>query len=97
MNKKNIPREPGLRLRNLREQLGLSRAEFAAITGTSASTMRSLEIGNLELAPSKALLYSNLFMYMFEVDSDEASSDMILYGEQRDTQPSRKKIIIRKA
>lgn len=96
MNKKNICREPGLRIRRLREKLGLSRAEFAEITGMSASTMRSLEVGDLELAPSKALLYSHMFILLFEMDPSEASADVLLYGEQRNSQTGKKTIIIRK-
>ena len=95
MSKKNICPEPGLRIRRLRESLGLSRVQFAEITGTSASTLRSLEVGDLELTPQKARLYSNLFIYMFEIGDDEAGVDIILYGEQRNSQPAKKKIIIR--
>jgi transcriptional regulator with XRE-family HTH domain len=96
MNKKNISPEPGLRIRRLREKLGLSRAEFSKITGMSASTMRSLEVGDLELAPSKALLYSHMFVLLFEMDPDEASADVLLYGEQRSSRSGKKTIIIRK-
>ncbi|MCE3230619.1 MAG: hypothetical protein K0R76_135 [Alphaproteobacteria bacterium] len=62
----------------------------------SASTMRSLEVGDLELAPAKALLYSNLFIALFGMDPEEASADILLYGEQRNSQPKKKRIIIRK-
>lgn len=96
MNKKNISPEPGRRLRHLRERLGLSRAEFCEITGMSASTMRSLEVGSLELTRPKALLYSNLFIYLFDMSPAEASVDMLLYGEQRDSEPIKKRVIITK-
>jgi|GEM_PF-3256208 len=65
MNKKNISPEPGLRLRNLREKLGLSRAEFAEITGMSANTMRSVEAGTLELTRSRALMYIPICSSMY--------------------------------
>jgi transcriptional regulator with XRE-family HTH domain len=96
MIKKNISPEPGLRLRYLRDGLGLSRAEFAEITGMSANTMRSIEVGNLKLTRPKALMYSNMFIYVLELDFSEASVDMLLYGEQRGSQPTKKKIIVRK-
>lgn len=96
MIKKNISPDPGLRLRHLREKLGLSRAEFSEITGMSASTMRSIEVGDLELSPSKALLYSHIFTLLFEMDPKEASADVLLYGEQRNSQTGRKTIIVRK-
>ena len=97
MNKKNISSEPGLRLRHLREKLGLSRAEFAEITGMSANTMRSIEAGNLKLTRPRALTYSNMFIYVFGLPPSEASVDMLLYGEQRDNQTKRKMVLITKA
>lgn len=96
MTKKNISPEPGLRLRRLRESLGISRADFERITGMSASTMRSIEIGKLELPRGKALMYSNMFIFLFNMNADEASVDMLLYGEQRTEQVGKKAIIVRK-
>src|SRR5690348_6903380 len=97
MVKKNISPEPGLRLRHLREKLGLSRAEFSEITGMSANTMRSIEVGDLKLTRPKALMYSNMFIYVLEMEFSEASVDMLLYGEQRNNQPTKKKIIVKRA
>lgn len=97
MNKKNISPEPGLRLRNLREKLGLSRAEFAEITGMSANTMRSVEAGTLELTRSRALMYSNMFIYVLGLPHSEASIDMLLYGEQRNNKTTRKMVLVTKA
>ena len=97
MNIKNISPEPGLRLRHLREGLGLSRAEFCEITGMSANTMRAIEVGDLKLTRPRALMYSNMFIYLFGLEPPEASVDMLLYSEQRGSQPVKRKVIIKKA
>jgi DNA-binding transcriptional regulator YiaG len=53
MDKKIIPPEPGKRVRDLREKLGLTREEFHKKTGISASTLRAWEVGEAKLAPPK--------------------------------------------
>lgn len=95
MNKENTLIEQGQRIRLLREKLGLTRVQFHQITGMSASTLRALEVGELKLSSSKALLLSHLFILLFELDPDEASADVLLYGEQKKSQ-TRKKHPLRK-
>lgn len=95
MNKENTLIEQGKRIRLLREKLGLTRVQFHQITGMSASTLRALEVGELKLSSSKALLLSHLFILLFELDPDEASADILLYGEHRKNQ-ARKRHPIKK-
>lgn len=80
MNKKNISPEPGKRIRQLRERLGLTRSQFEEITGMSGSTLRYLEIGERELSPLKAKLLANLFISLFKLKEHEASANFLLHG-----------------
>jgi transcriptional regulator with XRE-family HTH domain len=82
MNKKTISLEPGKRIRNLRESLGLTRVQFEEITGISASTLRYLETGERKLLPLKARLLANLFISVFKLPAHEASETFLLYGAQ---------------
>jgi transcriptional regulator with XRE-family HTH domain len=87
MTKKNIIIERGKRLQNLRKKVGLTRLAFAEQTGMSAHTLKALELGDRELTPQKALLFSNLFTNLFSVflggDTHEASFDYLYYGESK--------------
>lgn len=83
MNKENISIEQGKRIRLLRGKLDLTRQEFHQKTGISASTLRALEVGELKLSPSKALLLSHLFILLFKLDPEEASVEALLYGIQK--------------
>lgn len=80
MNKKDTLIEQGKRIRFLREKLGLTRAQFHKKTGISASTLRALEVGEIKLSHSKALLLSHLFILLFELDPQEASAEVLLFG-----------------
>jgi len=85
MNKKNISPEPGMRVRSLRESLGLTRKKFEEISGFKANTLRHLETGAQRLSPTVARLLSNLFIYRFNMESDEASEYFLLHGEKEDS------------
>lgn len=89
MVEKNIIIERGKRLQNLRKKVGLTRLAFAEQTGMSAHTLKALELGDRELTPQKALLFSNLFTNLFSVflgnDIYEASFDYLYYGERKKT------------
>jgi transcriptional regulator with XRE-family HTH domain len=80
MNKETISPEPGKRIRDLRERLGLTRAQFEEVTGISASTLRYLETGERKLFPLKARLLANLFISVFKLPAHEASEHFLLYG-----------------
>jgi transcriptional regulator with XRE-family HTH domain len=84
MNKRNISPEPGKRIRDLREKLGLSREQFHIKTGISASTLRAWEVGEVKLAPSKALTLSHMFVLLFRISPEEASQDVLLHGRKPD-------------
>lgn len=85
MAKKNIIIERGKRLQKLRKKVGLTRLAFAEQTGMSANTLKALELGDRELTPQKALLFSNLFSGLFSVslgkDAHEASFEYLYYGK----------------
>jgi transcriptional regulator with XRE-family HTH domain len=95
MAKKNIIIERGIRLRNLREKAGLSRAQFSQQTGMSANTLRALELGDRELSSQKARLLSHLFSTLFSVslgeDVHKASFDFLFYGEEQQN-PEKEKL-----
>lgn len=86
MTKKNIIIERGKRLQSLRKKVGLTRLAFAEQTGMSANTLKALELGDRELTPQKALLFSNLFSGLFSVslgeDAYEASFEYLFYGKK---------------
>ncbi|MBM3633444.1 MAG: helix-turn-helix domain-containing protein [Alphaproteobacteria bacterium] len=86
MAKKNLIIERGKRLQALRKKVGLTRLAFAEQTGMSANTLKALELGDRELTPQKALLFSNLFSGLFSVslgeDVHEASFDYLFYGKK---------------
>lgn len=88
MSKKNLIIERGKRLQALRKKVGLTRLAFAEQTGMSANTLKALELGDRELTPQKALLFSNLFSGLFSVslgeDAHEASFDYLFYGKKDD-------------
>ncbi|MCE3230994.1 MAG: Helix-turn-helix domain [Alphaproteobacteria bacterium] len=84
MNKKNICPEPGKRVRFLRERLGFTRKQFEEVTGFKANTLRHLETGSQELSPTAARMLSNLFIYRFNIEPDEASEDFLLNGGEGD-------------
>ncbi len=84
MNKKNRSHNPGMRIRSLREQLGLTRKQFEDITGVKANTLRHLETGTQALSPTTARILSNLFIYLFDIKTEEASEHFLLYGEKTD-------------
>ena len=84
MSKKKVSPEPGLRVRALREQLGLTRKEFEELGGFKANTLRHLEAGNQAMQATTARILSNLFIYRFELDPEEASEHFILYGKKED-------------
>ena len=84
MNKKNISPEPGMRIRFLRKQLGLTRKQFEDITGVKANTLRHLETGTQALSATTARVLSNLFIYLFGIKADEASEHFLLHGEKTD-------------
>jgi transcriptional regulator with XRE-family HTH domain len=96
MAKKNISIERGNRLQNLRKKVGLSRLAFAEQTGMSANTLKALELGERDLTPQKALLFSNLFFNLFSValgeDAHEASFDYLYHGKKREN-PGKKDVI----
>ena len=81
MNKKNISPEPGMRIRALREQLGLTLKQFEAVAGFKANTLRHLETGSQILQATTARVLSNLFIYRFEIDPQEASEHFLLHGK----------------
>lgn len=84
MNKKNISPEPGMRIRFLREQLGLTRKQFENITGVKANTLRHLEAGTQVLSPTTARVLSNLFIYLLGIKAEEASENFLLNGDKLD-------------
>ena len=85
MAKNDILIERGNRLQSIRKKAGLTRLEFSQKTGVSANTLKALELGERELTPQKALLFSNLFSSLFSVtlgeDSHIASFDSLYYGK----------------
>ncbi|MGV8948426.1 MAG: helix-turn-helix domain-containing protein [Candidatus Paracaedibacter sp.] len=87
MTEKNLIIDRGKRLQKLRKKVGLTRLAFAEQTGMSAHTLKALELGDRELTPQKALLFSNLFTNLFSVflgeDTHEASFDYLYYGESK--------------
>jgi transcriptional regulator with XRE-family HTH domain len=81
MKQKNISEEPGKRIRQLRKNLGLTRAEFESLTGVSANTLRYLETGQRELSILKARLLSTLFTYRFLFRDQQVTENYLLYGQ----------------
>jgi transcriptional regulator with XRE-family HTH domain len=88
MGKENISFERGNRLQNIRKKAGLTRLEFSEKTGISPNTLKAIELGERELTPQKALLFSNLFASLFAVslgeDAHEARFDYLFYGKIED-------------
>jgi transcriptional regulator with XRE-family HTH domain len=86
MTKRDLIKERGKRLQNLRKKVGLTRIAFAEQTGMSANTLKALELGDRELTPQKALLFSNLFSGLFSVslgeDAHEARFESLYYGKK---------------
>ena len=82
MDKKYISPAPGKRILGLRKQTGLSRAEFEAVAGVSASTLRYMETGKREVSILQARLLSTIFIYRFGFEEGEASEDFLLYGKR---------------
>jgi transcriptional regulator with XRE-family HTH domain len=73
-----------MRVRLLREELGLTRKQFEDITGVKANTLRHLETGTQALSPTTARVLSNLFIYLFGIKAEEASEDFLLNGKKAD-------------
>lgn len=77
--------ERGSRLQSIRKKAGLTRLEFAQKTGVSPNTLKAIELGERELTPQKALLFSNLFSSLFAValgeDAHEAQFEYLYYGK----------------
>lgn len=84
MAPKTIPSEEGKRIRALREKLGIDRNEFWELTGMSSSSLKKLESGVSKVTISKARLLSTLLIYRLGMSAEEASEDMILYGENKE-------------
>lgn len=83
MRKKIIPSEEGKRIRSLRKKLGLSLTEFWEATGVNPHTLQKLESGESIVNISKARLISTLLIYRLGMAPEEASEEMILYGENK--------------
>lgn len=81
---KNSKLDCGKRIFYLRKKMGLTRAKFEEITGMSSRTLRSLEIGERVLSPSKAILVCNLFKYVLKLDDEDVNPDFLLYGRKND-------------
>ena len=81
MNEKNISPEPGIRIRTLREKIGVTRKQFEKVTGFHAHTLRHLETGSQRLKPTVARMLSNFFIYCFNLGRDEVSEEFLLHGE----------------
>jgi transcriptional regulator with XRE-family HTH domain len=86
--KQNLAIERGNRLQSIRKKAGLTRIEFAQKTGVSPNTLKAIELGERELTPQKALLFSNLFSSLFAVslgkDAHESRFDYLYYGKTQD-------------
>jgi len=87
MTKRDMIIERGKRLQKLRKKIGLTRLAFAEQTGMSPHTLKALELGDRELTPQKALLFSRLFTNLFSIflgdDAHEASFEHLYYGENK--------------
>lgn len=83
MTKKNTMIEQGKRIRALREKLGFTRLQFHKKTGISASTLRSWEVGETSISPSKALTLSLILVFALGLPPEEAGRDVLLYGEKK--------------
>jgi len=85
LDKQKLLIERGNRLQSIRNKVGLTRLAFAQKTGVSPNTLKAIELGERELTPQKALLFSNLFSSLFAVslgeDAHEASFDYLYYGK----------------
>jgi transcriptional regulator with XRE-family HTH domain len=85
MNKKTISPEPGMRVRALREKIGLTRKQFQEETGFKANTLRHIETGNQSLKPTVARMLAIFFTHLFYLSDDEASERVLLHGNKDDT------------
>lgn len=89
MVEKSALMERGQRLQNLRKKTGLTRLAFAEQTGISPNTLKALELGDRELTPQKALLFSNIFANLFALslgeDVREASFDYLYNGKPKES------------
>ena len=82
---KDVSIERGKRLQNLRNKMELTRAAFSELTGMSANSLKSLELGSRAITPQKALLYSNVFNSLgvsLGEDAYEASFEYLYYGKK---------------
>lgn len=83
MKKRFKPSEEGKRIRALRKKLGLTLTEFWDATGINPHTLQKLESGESQVTVSKARLISTLLIYRLGLLYEEASEDIILYGENK--------------
>ncbi|MEI8295488.1 MAG: helix-turn-helix domain-containing protein [Alphaproteobacteria bacterium] len=82
---KTVSIKRGQRIQSLRKKMGISRAAFSELTGMSANTLKSLELGSREITPQKALLYSNVFSNLsvsLGEDAYETSFDYLYHGKK---------------
>ncbi|MBX9805461.1 MAG: helix-turn-helix domain-containing protein [Alphaproteobacteria bacterium] len=70
--------ERGNRLRTLREQTGLSRAQFAHEVNINEHTLKSFELGARELPLQKAREYSRIFLFA----GIDVSFEYLYYGKE---------------
>lgn len=95
MTKSDISIERGGRLQELRKKTGLSRTAFAELTGMNAHTLKSLELGDREMTPQKALLFSNLFSGLLlpslGEEAHKASFDFLYHGKETEA-PEKEKL-----
>ena len=96
MAKNNIWVERGKRLQDLRKKAGLTRVVFAKQTGTSASSLKALELGDREMSTQKATLFSNLFSNLYTLslgeDAHKASFNFLYHGKEEKV-PEKDKLI----
>jgi transcriptional regulator with XRE-family HTH domain len=78
MTKSKDSIERGIRLRGLREQTGLSRAQFAQEVNISEHTLKSFELGTRELPVQKAKEYSRIFLFA----GIDVSFEYLYYGKK---------------
>jgi transcriptional regulator with XRE-family HTH domain len=78
MTKSRTSIERGMRLRTLREQTGLTRAQFAREVNISEHTLKSFELGSRELPIQKAREYSRIFLFA----GIDVSFEFLYYGKE---------------
>ncbi len=81
MVKSNVIIERGKRLRNLREQTGLTRSQFASEVNISEHTLKSFELGARELSIDKAREYAKIFIFA----GLDVSFEFLYYGNRAES------------